>query len=239
MVVQREIAARQQVIVNRFDLTYERMRLGAAQGLVLDADGSILYNWFDEFEIVQATEIDFDLDNATPASGALVKKCTQVRRQMMVASKGAFTMGTRIHALVGDAFWDDLVAHAEVRASYLNWQAATSLRGEIQGPFQSFVWGGITWENYRGTDDGTTVSVHTDKAVFFPVDAVDAFGMCYSPGEWFGAVNQPGRDLYARTVIDPTANGNIQNAAWVRFEVMSYPMFMCLRPEMLQRAKRT
>jgi hypothetical protein len=238
-VVQQEIAQRQQVMSDRFDLTYERMRLGAIQGKVLDADSTVLYDWFDEFEVSEAGEIDFDLDNAAPASGALVKKCTQVIRQMTVAGKGRFTMGTRIYAMCGDAFWDDLVAHPEVRATYLNWTAAVALRGEIQGPWQSFTWGGITWENYRGTDDGTTVAINTDKVRFFPVGAMDAFGMCYSPGEWFGAVNQPGLDLYARTVLDPSAGGIMANAAWVKFELMAYPMFMCLCPEMLQRGKRT
>ncbi|MDZ3838713.1 MAG: major capsid protein [Rhodospirillales bacterium] len=48
--------------------------------------------------------------------------------------------------------------------------------------------------------------------------------------------SRPGRhgglDLYAMTIPDRERN------AWVKVEVYSYPLFICTRPEMLQRAKR-
>jgi hypothetical protein len=66
------------------------MRLGAVQGIVLDANGStVIRNWHTEFGISQATEIDFDLDNASPASGAVRKKCNDVMRAMKRAAEGA------------------------------------------------------------------------------------------------------------------------------------------------------
>ena len=67
-------------------------RLGAIQGIVLDADGStLLVNWYSEWAISQAAEIDFALDTgSTDVRG----KCAQVKRQMMIAAKGAWLPGT-------------------------------------------------------------------------------------------------------------------------------------------------
>jgi hypothetical protein len=214
------------------ELTWENMRLGAVQGIVVDADGTtVINNWFTEFGINQATEINFDLAASSPASGAVRKVCQQVIRQMMKAASGAWIPGrTYVHCLCGDAFWDDLTAHAEVRQTYLNTQQAAELRGG--NAYQSFQYGGITFENYRGTDDGSTVAIHTDKAKFFPVNS-NAFQVAYSPAETFDYVNTPGQPVYGMVLPDDKRN------AFVDLEVYSYPLFMCTRPAMLQRAKRT
>jgi hypothetical protein len=220
-------------LLREVELTWENMRLGAVQGIVTDADGSELFNWFTEMGVSQAAELDFDLDNAAPASGAVRVMCNKVVRQMQRAAAGAWVPGqTGIMGLCGDAFWDDLTAHSEVRSTYLNTQEAADLRNNNL-PFESFRYGGIQWVNYRGMDDGSAVSIHTDKAKFFPVNAPGAFRVAFSPAETFEYVNTPGLDVYAMIVRDLHRN------MWARPEVYSYPLFMCTRPAMLQRAKRT
>lgn len=238
MQVQQEVAERlngPSGLMREVEMTWENLQLGAVQGIVLDADGStVIYNWFDEFNVTQPTEIDFDLDNATPASGAVRKKCNQVVRQMMKAAQGAWVPGrTSIMGICGDNFYDDLTAHPEIRETYLNTQMASDLRENVGMPYESFRYGGIRFVNYRGTDDGTTISVNTDQCKFFPVGAPGAFQMAYSPGEFFDTINMPGRDVYAMTVPDRDRN------AWVGIEVYSYPLPICTRPLMLQRARRT
>lgn len=218
-------------LLRDLQLTWENHRLGAVQGVVLDADGSTLFDWFTEFGVSQDTEIDFDLDNASPAEGAVRKKCTQVVRQMRVASKGAWSPATRVIGLCGDNFFDDLTAHKEVRATYLNTQAAAALRDGLA--YEQVNYGGITFINYQGTDDGSTVGIGTDKCKFFPTNAPGAFDVAYSPGETFDFVNTPGQQQYALIVPDKDRN------AWVDIEVYSYPLFYPTRPKMLQRAKRT
>jgi hypothetical protein len=214
------------------ELTQENMRLGAVQGIVTDADDTTLFNWFTEFSITQASEIDFDLDAASPASGVVRKKCNQVVRQMMRAAAGAWVAGqTIVYALCGDAFWDDLTAHTEVRATYLNTQQAAELRDGLA--YESFRYGGITWENYRGTDDGSTVAISTNEAKFFPVNAPGVFITAFSPAETFDFVNTPGLPIYAMIIPD------LQRNTFVDIEAYSYPLPICTRPAMLQRAKRT
>ena len=65
------------------------MRLAAIQGLLIDADGSTVFDWFAEFGITAATEIAFDLNHASPVDGALRIQCNKVVRAMARASQGA------------------------------------------------------------------------------------------------------------------------------------------------------
>jgi len=236
MQVQAEVARRlagPTGLIRDIELTWEHMRLGAVQGIVTDADDSLIYNWYTEFGVPQAAEIDFDLDNASPESGAVRKKCNQVVRQMMKASAGAWLPGrTGILGLCGDNFYDNLTMHPEVRQTYLNTAQASDLRDNAM-PYETFRYGGIAWVNYRGTDDGSTVSIPTDLVKFIPVNTPGVFEVVFSPMESLEFVNTPGREMYALQVPDRDRN------MFVRIEVYSYPLFMCTRPAMLQRGKRT
>jgi len=213
------------------EMTWEYHRLGAVQGVVLDADGSTIIDWFSAFGISQDAEIDFDLDNASPASGAVRKKCTQVVRQ----TKKGLQMGSvmpqalRIIGLAGDNFWDDLTGHSEVRETYLNQQEARELRKGVA--YETVHYGGIDFVNYQSSDDDT-VGINTDKCKFFPV-LTGMFQRALSPGESFEYVNTPGREIYPYAIPDKDRN------MWVDIEGYSYPLFICTRPKALQRAKRT
>lgn len=231
MSVQEEVAYRQRKLRRNIELTLENMRLGAVQGLVTDADGTTLYDWATEFGQTIPVEVDFDLDNASPASGAVRKKCNEVTRSILRGLKGLGGNGVSIMALCGDAFWDDLTAHSEVRETYLNTQAAASLREG--NAFERFNYGGITWINYRGTDDGSTVAIHTDKARFFPVGA-GIFQVAYAPAETFEFVNTRGRPVYSWVEPDPAVNKR-----WADVQMFSYPLPVCTMPQALHRAKRT
>lgn len=237
MQVQAEVADRlngPSGLMRDIELTWENMMLGAIQGKVVDADGGIIEDYFDAFGVTQDAEIDFDLDNASSASGAIRKKCNQVVRQMMKAAGGAWVPGrTMVEAVCGDAFWDDLTANGEVRETFLNTQQAADLRNDVGQAYESFVYGGIRWVNYRGTDDGSTVAIGTDKAAFYPVNSPSAFLMAFSPGEFFDTINLPGQDVYPLVIPDDRRN------AFVDVEAYSYPLPVATRPKMLQRARRT
>ena len=228
--VQAEVARRQFRMRRDVELTHEHMRLGAVQGQVIDADGSVIYDWASEFGQAIPAEIDFDLDNADPESGAVRKKCNQVTRSILRALKGLGGNQVSIMALAGDNFWDDLTAHPEVRETYLNTQAASDLREG--NAFESFRYGGITWTNYRGTDDGSTVAVGEDKARFFPVGS-GIFQVAWAPAERFDLANMPGQELYSWVVPDDRRN------AFVDVELYSYPLHVCTMPSALHRARRT
>lgn len=235
-VVQAEVASRMASLSRDVQLTWENMRLGAVQGIVKDADGSTLYDLYSTFDVTQAAEIDFDLDNANPASGALRKSCSaMVRAVKNAAQNGWIENRTYVMGLADDTFWDQLIAHPEVRATYLNQVAAAELRGDAHSGRLNF--GGIEFVHYEGSDgsaQSSSVKVPTGTCKFFPVDAAtDMWQAIFGPGEFMDVINRPGQPMYALTIPDRDRN------AYVGLEVYSYPLFVCTRPLCLQRARNT
>ncbi|WP_414901174.1 major capsid protein [Rhizobium cremeum] len=226
-VVQVEYAERMADVRTNMDLTHEFHRLGGLQGKLLDADGtSVIYDYFDEFDIAEPAAIDFGLDVATTD---IRGQCHDITRSMARSAKGAFTTATSVHALVGDAFFDDFVNHPNVIRTYEGWAAAADLRQNLA--FQSFPFGGITWHNYRGTDDNSTVAIGSDEAKFFPVGAKDVFKKFVSPAnEFMPFIGTKGQDVYAMNIEDK------DRQAWVKGELYSYPLYMCVKPQVLRKA---
>ena len=234
-VAQSEIARRLSGptgLLSNIEFTWERHRLAAIQGVLLDADGSVIYNFFEEFSITPPAEIGFGLqfgsgtdEGTSVVPGSLRMKVNSVVRAMARAAKGAFTSTTKIYAACGDAFWDALMAHPDVTSTYLNQIAAQELRE--QQAFQTLSFGGIQWFNYRGSDDNSTIAIQPDKVKFFPVGARGVFQVCWGPGETFDFVNTRGRPTYVLPIFDRDRN------AWWRMEAYSYPLHMCTRPEVL------
>jgi hypothetical protein len=136
--------------------------------------------------------------------------------------------GTELYGLCGDQFFEKLITHPEVERTYLNWMAAAELRDETPDVFR---WGGVTFIDYRGTDDEETMHIADDEVHFFPVGGNEVFHQVFAPGEFEPFINQPGRDIYALTIPDR------DRGAWVRLEIYNYPLYICTRPEMLRRGK--
>ena len=226
--VSQELADRTAQIMDDLELTWEHMRFGAIQGKVLDADGSTLIDWFGEWGIAAPAEINFAL---TTEATDVRKKCRDVKRAMQVAAKGIWTPSTRVGALVGDTFFDLLVNHKQIKETKLGTERVTSLEN-IEG-FSTIEIEGITFINYRGTDDGSTIAIETDRAKFFPINARGAFKVGFSPANEFKPyLNQRAREFYGLMLADTSGRD-----AWDRVEIYSYPLFICTRPEMLQTGK--
>jgi hypothetical protein len=226
MQIQDEVMRKMMNLRNNQNLTHENMRLGAVQGIVTDSDGSVIRNWYTEFGVTQPTEITFGLGSAQ--TGGIRTACDGVVRAMARAAKGAWVDGqSYAMGLASDAYWDELVANAETRATYLNQQEAADLRTGTA--YQTFKYGGIVFVNYRGTDDNSTVSVPSGKCKFFPVNAPGVFKQAMSPGESFDWVNTLGQPFYVRQTVDDEDN------AYVDLKLASYPLYVCTKPLMLQR----
>jgi hypothetical protein len=233
--VMAKVAERMQTAGQSFEATQEYSRVGAVTGVVTYADGSTL-NLFTEFGVNGGSppaEIDFNLDAASPAGGILRQQCAAVIRTMAAALGNVPFNG--IEAIVGDAFYDALIAHSEVRTTYLNYQAAAELRsGYVQlnsQMFGQFGFGGITWTNYRGMVNSTTF-VNTDKAYFFPRGVPGLFRTVFAPADYIETVNTMGRPRYVKQYDMPNGKG-------VHLDTQMNALNYCTRPAALLRGKRT
>jgi hypothetical protein len=227
--VQAVVNDRLETMTQSLDATLEHLRVGAVKGLILDSDGStVLYDLFVEFGVAQENEVDFDLDNANPASGVVRKTCAKVIR-LISKNLGALPFAG-VHAFCGDAFFDDLIAHPETREIFLGQAESTELRGGYA--FGKFNFGGITFENYRGAVGGVDY-VDADKCHFVPVGVPGLFVNYYAPADYIEACNTPGLPRYAKTAPDAGFN------KFVDLEAQSNPLPLCTRPNVLIQAKRT
>lgn len=188
---------------NKHAITLEHLRVKALQGLVLDADGSTLFNWFTEFGITPTT-VAFVLGTAGTEVAA---KCNAVCRAMDLALQGE-VMTTR-RGLCSPGFFDALTTHANVKAAFANYTAAQQrLGGDNRA---GFPFGGIIWEEYNGSatdaDGNTRLFIPADEAIVFPEGTMNTFKTIMAPGNFMDAVNTPGLELYARGVVRPKGDG--------------------------------
>lgn len=227
--LQAEVNARNASIARKFDATLEWQRIGAIKGQVLDADGTtVITNLFTAFDVSAQTEVDWDLDNGTPAAGALRTKCSAVIRSIEDELGGLPYSG--ITTMCSSQFFDDLVAHTEYRDTFV-YQEGRALRERTARRQADF--GGIHFEEYRGVVGGISF-IADDKAHTFPTGVPDLFATYFAPADYWETVNTLGLPRYARQAADPSGFNRHR-----RLEVQSNPLTVCSRPRTLIPGKRT
>lgn len=210
------------------DQTLEWHRMGALKGQVLDADGvSVVLDLYSLHGVTKQTEIDFDLDNAAPASGALMNKTNQVIRQIEDELGGVLYTG--IQAYTGRTFIDQLTMHPQYLATFQA-QNAAALRDRTVGITAQY--GGITYEEYRGQINGVKF-VDDNKAIFFPEGVPELFQTVYVPADYEETVNTVGLPRYVKQWGDggPGRQRHV--------EAQSNPINFCSRPRAIQFARNT
>jgi hypothetical protein len=223
-----EVDKRQRKLMRKLEYTREYHRLAALQGILLDADGSVIINYFTEFEITQPAAIVFDF--ATLDEGELREYITtMVYRPMMRVLRDRKGPGTYIAAYCGDEFFDKMLKNPEIRDSYRMQQAGAEMRE--QRAWQSLNFAGVVWMNFMGTDD-SAISIPTNQCKFFPVGAIDVFKEYRAPGEEWRAMEAAGLEFYAYVIPDPRAPNYM---AFVDLFLDAHPLFACIAPETLLR----
>lgn len=206
---------------NKHAITLEYLRMGALKGIILDADGSTLYNLYDEFEITPKT-VSFALGTANTD---VKKKCLEVVRYIEDNLRGEFMTG--VHCLVSAEFFDTLTSHAKVKEAYERWQEGAALRDDMRS---GFTFGGITFEEYRGqatSPDGTVQRfIASGEGHCFPIGTAESFVTYFAPADFNETVNTLGLPIYAKQEPRKFDRGT-------ELHTQSNPLPMCLRPGVL------
>ncbi|ATC34161.1 major capsid protein [Caulobacter vibrioides] len=223
--VQQVRGEKNQNMAMSLDNTLEYHRLGAIQGVVLDADGSVIYDYFDEFGIAEPDTVYFDLGAAwAEADGGRIRGLIgDVKNNMRRALKNSAVRG--VHIMCGEDFFRDASNHPEMRETYLAQQEAADLRGS--DALDIFRYGGAVFEQYPGYGD---VEIAPDEARFIPLGVPKLFQTVFAPAPWFSAVNRIGLPRYAMASLDKTGEKQID------LEAQSNPLNICTRPEVLFKA---
>lgn len=195
------------------DVTLEYHRIGAIQGIILDGDGATtLYNLFTEFGISQQTAAIAFSNAATDIRARAIAIQRLIETELGAEPVSAY------RAFCGDTFFDALVGHAKVTAS-LQYQESKLLRTDLRAGFE---FGGITWENYRGSVGGVAFIPATEAYVF--PEGTDIFRTWYAPADFVETVNTLGLPIYAKIAPDEKFN------RFVDLHTQSNPLCLCTRP---------
>lgn len=198
----------------QLDATHEFQRMGALNGQVLDADGkTVLLDIYKSFG-VNRQKLQMGLNSPDTE---LRVKCGEALDMQEEALGSVTSSGSR--GLCGKNFWNKLIAHKSVKDTYLNTMQAAALRGDAR---ESFEFGGIVWERYRGKVAGVSF-VHDDKALLVPEGVPDLYISCFAPADYMETVNTQGIPYYSK--IEP-----LQFGKGVAGEAQSNPLHLCTRP---------
>jgi len=206
---------------NKHSITLEHLRMGALKGVILDADGTVIYDLFDEFDIAPTT-ISCELGSANTN---VKTKCLNVLRHLEENLRGEFMTGVRV--LCSPEFFDALTEHAKVKEAYALWQQGAVQINDMRA---GFTFGGLTFEEYRGQAmDANGVSrrfIAAGEAHAFPLGTIDTFSTYFAPADFNETANTLGQALYAKQEPRKFDRGT-------DLHTQSNPLPMCHRPGVL------
>ncbi len=208
---------------NKHAITLEHLRMGALKGVILDSDGTELYDLFDEFDITPKL-----INCALNVPETNVKtKLAEVLRHIEDNLRGEYMTGG--HVLCSPEYFDSLTSHGKVEKAFETFQNGAVLINDMRA---GFTYGGLTFEEYRGqaTDlEGTTRRfIAPGEAHCFPLGTIDTFATYAAPADFNESVNTMGQLLYAKQEPRKFDRGT-------DIHTQSNPLPMCHRPGVLVR----
>lgn len=226
---QSRVAQRAMEVSQSWALTEEFHRLNVViNGVLLDADNSVIYDYKEEFGETQQPVIHFNLGAANPVQGSFLEATQDVHTAIATELGGLPYSG--IIALCGGGFFKKMRKLKEVRDTYMNYSDARLLRdgyvdanSRRSGLFGSFEFGDILWVWYRG---GLGVDIDDEAVHFVPMGVPGLFETVYGPADYIEAVNRPGQRLYARY-------WRMENGKGINQEWQSNVLHYCTRPRVL------
>jgi len=230
--LQTETAKRLLAIRNKHAITREYIRMGALKGLIVDGEGTTIYDLFTSFNLTKKI-IYFDLDDPAADIQAACNELFQWIAQHLLGE-----VMSHVEVIVDSTFFSKLVQHPKVEKFWVNWQAASQLaqqqRVAVGGQMgRVFTFQNITFREYVGVApvivNGTPTSVPfvaEGKGHARPVGTMDTFKTYDAPPHDIRFVNQPGQEIFISPKI-------LDHGAGVELKTQSNPLAICRRPEVL------
>ncbi|MGK0269500.1 MAG: hypothetical protein ACI88H_000131 [Cocleimonas sp.] len=224
----KELAERQagpNGLMADIDLTREFQRLGGLRGKLFDTDGTLLYDYFSEMGVSEPSVVNINF--ATLTEGDLrVYIVDNIKRPMKKSRKGA--KFSQIIAICESSAYDKLSKNPEYRKVAELQEQSAELRNDHTD--QPIDFAGVTWVEYEGTDDDTTVALAAGEIIFVPAGLNNTvFKQVLSPGEKFSDLGTEGQEWYSWLKLDD--NDDPSN---VELSVASYNLMLNTRPEMVR-----
>lgn len=202
------------------DYTIEYHRMGALQGKLLDADGSVILDFYDEFGVQKAT-IGMELNKADTK---VRSKTVSIKRA--IEDKLGGVPYTGIHVLCSAGFFDALIDHPDVEEAYKRWQDGAALRSDLR---KGFVFGDVIFEELPGSTGGK-LAIPDNEAIAFPLGVPDMFLTRFAPADYLETVRGVGLPYYSKTA-------KLRMDKGIELESQSNPLNINTRPDAVVRLK--
>ncbi|MFV2030512.1 major capsid protein [Neisseria sp. S1] len=200
------------------EYTREHLMLGALQGKILDADGTVLYDLYKEFGLTRQT-VDWALDTKTTEVGEVMDKTIADLRKKQ---KGAMVTGWV--ALCGLDFLTALKYHEKIKPLYERYRDGAAYRESSANPID-FEHNGIKFIQYTGDFGPKGAKIEANKAILLPVGR-KLYTEAFAPADMNATVNTRALPYYA------SREKLVHDKGW-SLHMQSNPLPIALRPELL------
>ncbi|MBD8555548.1 major capsid protein [Rhizobium sp. CFBP 8762] len=218
---------------SKHDATHHHLDWGALNGLVIDAEGKLIVNLYNKFDLT-ANVVNFALDTSGTDVAAKNREAKSILRKNL---RGAATRGAVV--LAGGTFFDKYVSHQYVRENLKNYAGATAnpSRDDVE---DTFTFAGMKLErideefSYR-RPDGTFVArpaVAADEAILLPL-GTQLFKRYIAPPDTIADANtrpRPGDKVFVSTE-------RLKHNKGLDIHTESNVLPICTRPEVLVKLK--
>lgn len=207
----------QQRMKNDLMATIEFHQLGAVQGIIRDADGSVIYDLYQEFG-VERNLVEVNSDDAKFVGRTMIINAIDRGEQKLGAQ-----MISGWEVVCGLEWFNWFTSQKSVKEAYAGYQLAQEkIGGDVRNGFQ---FGGATFYSYS-TKLGNVNFVDPNEAHLYPIGGQDIFIMPFAPANWVEATNTVGLPYYSRAEAKKMGMG---------FDLggQSNPLALCMYPEAL------
>jgi copper chaperone CopZ len=219
--VSQKVSALQATHRRDNDLTLEYQRLGAIKGQILDADGSVIYDLFEEFGVSQVV-VSLVLGTATTK----VRNKVVAIKRAIEAELGGLSY-TQIIVFCGSDFFDTLVSHPDVEKAYERYQEGTTLRDDLR---KGFTFGGVTFVEYS-LNIGAGPAIEAGVGYAVPLGVPDLFITRFAPADYIETVNTIGLPYYSKAQVMDFNKG-------IELESQCNPLNLCTRPRAIVKVTK-
>lgn len=194
-------------------------------GGIYAPNGTVVGNMYTEFGITRK-EVDFVLGTSTTELLAKIEEGIAHAQDSILSGESL----TGFIVLTSPQFFAKLIAHASVKEAYKYYSSTQSpLRERLgTGVERTFVHGGVTFIEYRGTNPQGAQYIPSGDAYLIPTGTDDMFKTYFSPANKFDYVNTVGEEVYMFTYRDPKGSE-------ITIETESNVLNMVRRPQAVVR----
>lgn len=197
--VESKLGEKRTDLLDKLNRTIDMGKWGAVQGVLYDADGSVIYDWADEFGVARnETTIDLTDPNLELRDVVIAIK------RMAEKELGGYTYSKFVLALPAAVF-DAFVAHRSLKDAYNRWMDGAFLRADNRAGFM--IADNVEVKSVDITDLGNgLVTIPNDEGYLIP-NANGLLKVNYSPADTLEAANTIGLPYYMASEPMPFGKG--------------------------------